>query len=259
MPASPAKVSGSAPIATPSRVISASPRVISAARGLCPSPRPSRIPAAIGDHVLERTRRARPRRRRGPSRPGRSASRRAAVRRARWPRRRAAATTAVGWPWQTSIAKLGPESAANRASGSHSANTSRHERQRVVLDALGRADHQRTAGHRASRTRSTTARTAWLGGAETMTPAPLTASRGSRERPQSAASRTPGRNSGFSCVRLIASTTSGSYAQRRTVSPLPASRLASVVPQLPAPSTATALMDRGDGTPRGGRTGSRCP
>ena len=38
MPARPAKVSGLAPRATPSRVISASPRVISAARGLCPSP-----------------------------------------------------------------------------------------------------------------------------------------------------------------------------------------------------------------------------
>ena len=47
MPASPAKVSGSAPMATPSRVISASPRVISAARGLLPSPSPSRIPAAM--------------------------------------------------------------------------------------------------------------------------------------------------------------------------------------------------------------------
>src|SRR2546425_1193251 len=46
MPASPAKVSGSAPRATPSRVISASPRVISAARGLWPKPSPSRMPAA---------------------------------------------------------------------------------------------------------------------------------------------------------------------------------------------------------------------
>jgi hypothetical protein len=45
MPASPAKVIGSAPSATPSLVISASPRVNSAARALCPSPRPSSIPA----------------------------------------------------------------------------------------------------------------------------------------------------------------------------------------------------------------------
>src|SRR5881398_512375 len=46
IPARPAKVAGSAPSATPSRVISASPRVISAARVLWPRPSPSRIPAA---------------------------------------------------------------------------------------------------------------------------------------------------------------------------------------------------------------------
>src|SRR6266849_1865663 len=46
IPARPAKVCGSAPSATPRRVISAKPRVISAARVLWPIPRPSRIPAA---------------------------------------------------------------------------------------------------------------------------------------------------------------------------------------------------------------------
>src|SRR5438128_5318719 len=46
MPARPANVAGSAPSATPSRVISASPRVSSAARVLCPNPSPSRMPAA---------------------------------------------------------------------------------------------------------------------------------------------------------------------------------------------------------------------
>src|SRR2546426_5202069 len=45
-PARPANVIGCAPSATPSRVISARPRVISAARVLKPSPSPSRIPAA---------------------------------------------------------------------------------------------------------------------------------------------------------------------------------------------------------------------
>src|SRR5881397_1039596 len=46
IPARPANVIGCAPSVTPSRVISASPRVIRAARVLNPSPRPSRIPAA---------------------------------------------------------------------------------------------------------------------------------------------------------------------------------------------------------------------
>src|SRR5437773_12350302 len=46
IPARPANVTGCAPSLTPRRVISASPRVISAARVLKPSPSPSRIPAA---------------------------------------------------------------------------------------------------------------------------------------------------------------------------------------------------------------------
>src|SRR5882757_5970754 len=46
MPARPANVIGCAPSVTPSRVISASPRVSSAARVLKPRPNPSRMPAA---------------------------------------------------------------------------------------------------------------------------------------------------------------------------------------------------------------------
>ena len=47
MPASPANVAGSPPSATPSRVISASPRVMSVARVLSPKPIPSAMPDAI--------------------------------------------------------------------------------------------------------------------------------------------------------------------------------------------------------------------
>ena len=54
-PASPAKVRGSASNDAPSRVISASPRVISAAFALSPKPSPSETPAARRDHVLRRT------------------------------------------------------------------------------------------------------------------------------------------------------------------------------------------------------------
>ena len=46
-PVSPEKVRGSAPIASPSRVISASPRVMTMARVLSPTPSPSAMPAAI--------------------------------------------------------------------------------------------------------------------------------------------------------------------------------------------------------------------
>ena len=47
MPLSPAKVSGIAPQATPNRVISANPRVTSAAFALSPNPMPSQTPAAM--------------------------------------------------------------------------------------------------------------------------------------------------------------------------------------------------------------------
>ena len=46
-PASPANVPGLPPMATPRRVISATPRLITMARVLSPVPRPSAIPAAI--------------------------------------------------------------------------------------------------------------------------------------------------------------------------------------------------------------------
>ena len=47
MPDRPANVSGCAPSATPIRVISARPRVISATRVFEPKPRPSHTPAPI--------------------------------------------------------------------------------------------------------------------------------------------------------------------------------------------------------------------
>ena len=47
-------MAGSPPIATPSRVSSARPRVMTAARVLSPTPRPWAMPAGDRDHVLER-------------------------------------------------------------------------------------------------------------------------------------------------------------------------------------------------------------
>ena len=52
MPARPAKVSGRAPSATPRRLISASPRVMSAATALCPSSRPAADTRRQCDHIL---------------------------------------------------------------------------------------------------------------------------------------------------------------------------------------------------------------
>jgi hypothetical protein len=99
----------------------------------------------------------------------------------------------------------------------------------------------------------TTARTTWLGEADTTTPASRTASAASAYARSDAHNGTPGRNSGFSWRRLTASTTSASKAQSRTVWPLAARRWPRVLPQLPAPRTAMAL------TPPGDRNGSRFP
>src|SRR5438093_294198 len=96
IPASPAKVAGSAPSATPNRVISASPRVISAARVLWPIPSPSRIPAASATTFLSAPASS------TPSTSVAEYTRKNAVENTCWTRwatvcSRAAATTAVGW------------------------------------------------------------------------------------------------------------------------------------------------------------------
>src|SRR3989475_7342083 len=125
MPARPAKVNGSAPRATPSRVISARPRVISAARVLLPSPNPSRMPAATAITFLS----APP-----SSTPIASVdeyTRNCAVANTCCTRlatasSRAAAPTAVGWRRYTSSANDGPDSTATAAAAPNS-SASTHE------------------------------------------------------------------------------------------------------------------------------------
>src|SRR3989442_15605671 len=111
IPASPAKVAGSAPSATPRRGISASPRVISAAPGVWPIPRPSRIPAARAMTFLSAPASS------TPSMSVAEYTRKNPVENtccARWATAcsRAAATTAVGWRAYTSRANEGPDSTA---------------------------------------------------------------------------------------------------------------------------------------------------
>src|SRR5438094_2387976 len=123
IPARPANVAGSAPSATPNRVISASPRVISAARVLWPSPRPSRMPAASAMTFLSAPASS------TPSTSVAEYTRKNPVEKTCctcWATAcsRAAATTAVGWRAYTSRANDGPDSTAIGASfGSTSANT----------------------------------------------------------------------------------------------------------------------------------------
>src|SRR5947208_12174419 len=123
IPASPANVDGSAPSATPNRVISASPRVISAARVLWPIPSPSRMPAARAMTFLSAPASS------TPSMSVAEYTRKNPVENTCWTRwatvcSRAAATTAVGWRAYTSRANEGPDSTAIGVSlGRTSANT----------------------------------------------------------------------------------------------------------------------------------------
>src|SRR5258706_798721 len=123
IPASPAKVAGSAPSATPNRVISASPRVIRAARVLWPIPSPSRMPAARAMTFLSAPASS------TPSTSVAEYTRKNAVENTCCTRcatacSRAAATTAVGWRAYTSRANDGPErKAIGVAFGSTPAST----------------------------------------------------------------------------------------------------------------------------------------
>src|SRR5437867_4551885 len=111
IPASPANVAGSAPSATPNRVISASPRVIRAARVLWPMPSPSKMPAARAMTFLSAPASS------TPSTSVAEYTRKNPVENTcctRWAVvcSRAAATTAVGWRPYTSRANDAPESTA---------------------------------------------------------------------------------------------------------------------------------------------------
>src|SRR3989449_4792387 len=228
IPASPANVAGSAPSATPNRVISASPRVISAARVLWPIPSPSKMPAARAMTFLSAP---------ASSTPSTSV--------AEYTRKnpventcctcwatacsRAAATTAVGWRAYTSRANDGPERTAIGVSfGSASANTHDGVARRSGSRPL---DTLTTSAPRLiwPRARVMTSRTAWDGAADTTTSAPRTAAARSPSAVTAGASAAPGRNMWFRCSRFTLSTTSGSRAHRVTMSksPLRASRSAS--------------------------------
>src|SRR5438552_2871003 len=240
IPASPANVDGSAPSATPNRVISASPRVISAARVLWPIPSPSRMPAARAMTFLSAPASS------TPSMSVAEYTRKNPVENTCWTRwatvcSRAAATTAVGWRAYTSRANEGPDNTAIAVSlGRTSANTHEGVERRSGSRPL---DTLTTKAPRPTwpRTWVMTWRTAWDGAADTTTSAPRTAAARSATAATPGARAAPGRNIWFKCSRFTLSTTSGSRAQRVTVStpPLRASRSASAVPQAPPPTTAT--------------------
>ncbi len=228
-----------APSATPSRAISASPRVIRAARALSPSPRLSDSPVAIGHHVLERAAPSRRRRRRGSCTAEAPAWRAAAGSRRPASASAEATTRAAGSPPATSRAKEGPDSTATGRPGStpastwdirglarsiplvrgHQGGARRHRRRQPEQRGLGEVRRHRDDDEPGA------LGSASAGSAVTDTPAGSATARGG-----SARSRAP---------PAIAAARCGSRAHRGHAAPRRPRWTASAVPQLPPPTTAT--------------------
>src|SRR5439155_13726129 len=206
---------------------------------LWPSPSPSRMPAARAMTFLSAPASS------TPSMSVAEYTRKNPVENTCWTRwatvcSRAAATTAVGWRAYTSRANEGPDNTAIGVSfGRTSANTHEGVERRSGSRPL---DTLTTKAPRPTLPRAwvMTWRTAWEGAADTTTSAPRTAAARSASAATPGARAAPGRNMWFRCSRFTLATTSGSRAQRVTVStpPLRASKSASAVPQAPPPTTA---------------------
>ena len=122
-PASPAKVSGCAPAATPRRVISARPRVMIPALAESPKPSPSTVPAASATTFFSAPASSTPIRSGFVYTRNRSDDRTDASSAASSPSSDAT-TDPAGLPAAISRARFGPDSAATRRPGSSCATTS---------------------------------------------------------------------------------------------------------------------------------------
>src|SRR5262245_13533319 len=243
-PARPANVSGSAPRRTPSRAVSARPRVISAALVLSPSPMPEAIPQARAMTFFT----APP-----SSQPITSSfvyGRKYGVAMASWTAvARAssgqATTTALGCPDAISGARLGPVSATTRVGSApvSSAMTSVIRFPvpssipfiRLIRVTSGPIAPLATQPARFSRR-------VWDGSAIATMSAPSSASAVSAVATMLSGSVTPGRYSGVACRSRIAAAIYSRSAHRWMAQPASASTLAKAVPQEPALITATCLM-----------------
>ena len=148
-----------------------------------------------------------------------------------------AATTAVGCPCATSAAKLGPLTATTSCPSASCATTS------VIKANVSRsiplvATDNTALGVIEPAHEATTARNTCEGAAYTTRPAPCSALAMSLLAVRPGASVMFGRNRGFSCRALTASTTSSSRAQSVTRWPFRTRRSAIAVPQAPPPITA---------------------
>ena len=245
-PASPAKVSGSPPSATPSRVISASPRVMSAARRVVAEPEAGRGTHRDRDHVLHRA---------GDLAPHHVGVRVHAERRGheqllelrtdvgvarRHHRRRRLALGDLAHEVRSGEHR----DRVGSTRGSTRLDDLAHPGERSLLDALGEAHDQRVGRdrrRRVGRARRGTRATAPPSRRRRRSDARLARDRPSRR--SVASSAMPGRYRGFSWPRVDRRRPAPGSRPQSTTSAFALQRWANVVPHDPAPITASRVTN----------------
>ena len=152
-----------------------------------------------------------------------------------------AKVTAVGRPLATSLAKLGPERAPAATSPPDSSTRMEVMVEKVSSSMPLEALMWMAPGLALGRMSLAASRKAWLGTTQRTASASPTTSAGSLETTMEAGSLWPGKNSTFSRSERTRSARAGRRAQRLTESPWREAWRAKVVPQAPAPITATRL------------------
>ena len=230
-------------MATPSREISASPRVTRAALVLSPKPSPSRIPAAIAIEFLSDVAISTPTtsslvytRKYGRT----NASRTSAHAAASLP----AATIEVGTRRLTSSAWLGPTKLTMRPTSTRNSSRNTSLIRASVPSSRPLVAHTTSASGSkvlAARTRLAVARVACDGTTNKTKHASRSDAARSFVTTTFAGIATPGRNFLFSLSRATSAASEASNSHNATSWPFSAKTMARLVPQLPAPNTATRI------------------
>ncbi len=205
---------------------------------LSPNPSPSAAPAAIATTFLSAPHSSTPRMSSLTYRRNRRRAIRATTRSAS--SKSAAATTAeAGRLRATSAARLGPDSAATRATGTPAASaTTSLIRSSVTRSSPLTTDNKSASGASCRARPSTVARRCADGAAKMTRSVASRSAAGSAVAITVAGSSTPGSRASFRPVAAIRAAVSGEWHRSVTDSTRATSR-ASVVPHAPAPTTAT--------------------
>ena len=151
---------------------------------------------------------------------------------------------AVGWPWATSSAKLGPESTAEGVDGPRISAITLWSKCPVSSSSPLVAQAIRALGLRRGFILRIRSRNAWLGTAIRINSAPESACSKEAVEESKLGKGTPGRYFAFSRSTSRCSICFGLWPQSFTAWPLLARWIARAVPHDPAPSTAMGCISR---------------